>query len=605
MIIPMKRYRLLVYHRDYEKFLQDLRDLGVVHLIEQKGDVSEEILEQYEEIESVNKTIRMLKSREIKAAQKEVVTDGQKISEDIDGLHHRLEQQHHTLTQVRKEIQELLPWGDFSYDLLNTLAENDIRVKFYVTPARQFDPQWLKDYPAEVINHTGGHFYFIAVEKGDETVDIPAEEIRLPLRSLSELQEIRDKSLAEIKAIEKKLDEHAAASIPALERHRNTLLQRAEYEKARYHTVAEAEDKLRIVEGWVPKNKEKQIVEYLEKASVVYITEEALPEDKAPVLLKNKNFAKKFEMIGELYSLPKYNELDLTPFFAPFYALFFGFCLGDVGYGILISLTALFAMPRVAKTVKPVTKLIFYLGLSTILFGLIGGTFFGINLYEAGLPVYSSLQSHMVAKDTNINNFLFTLSLFLGGIQIMFGLILKAINETIQYGWKLATGTIGWIILLSGAAMVFLLNTYAGIEMEVLNPLFYTAVVIGGILILFLNNLKRNILKNFGIGLWESYNMITGVVGDLLSYIRLFALGIASAILGFVFNSLAINMSGDIPVLNIIIMVVILVIGHGINLFMSGIGAFVHPLRLTFVEFYKNAGFSGGGKKYNPFRKII
>ncbi|MBW6460891.1 MAG: V-type ATP synthase subunit I [Bacteroidales bacterium] len=601
----MKKYRLLVYHRDYETFLQDLRDLGVVHLIEQKGDVSEEILEQYEEIESINKTIRMLKSMEIKTAQKEAVTDGQEIFEDIAGLNHLLEQQQHTLTQVRKEIQELFPWGDFSYDLLNTMAENDIRVKFYVTPARQFDPQWIKDYPVEVINYTGGHFYFIAVEKGDETVDIPAEEIRLPLRSLSALQEIRDKSLSDIKATKEKLDDHAAASIPALERYRNTLLQRAEYEKARFYTAAEAEDKLRIVEGWVPKNKEKQIVEYLEKASVVYITEKARPEDKPPVLLKNKNFAKKFEMIGELYSLPKYNELDLTPFFAPFYALFFGFCLGDVGYGILISLTALIARSKVAKTLKPVTKLIFYLGLSTILFGFISGTFFGINLYESGLPGYSSLQSYMLAKDTNINNFLFTLSLFLGGIQIMFGLVLKAINETIQYGWKLATGTIGWIILLSGAATVFLLNTYAGIEMEMLKPLLYAALVIGGILILFLNNLKRNILKNFGIGLWESYNMITGVVGDLLSYIRLFALGIASAILGFVFNSLAINMSGDIPVLNIIIMVVILVIGHGINLFMSGIGAFVHPLRLTFVEFYKNAGFSGGGKKYYPFRKII
>jgi V/A-type H+/Na+-transporting ATPase subunit I len=109
---------------------------------------------------------------------------------------------------------------------------------------------------------------------------------------------------------------------------------------------------------------------------------------------------------------------------------------------------------------------------------------------------------------------------------------------------------------------------------------------------------------NVGVGLWNTYNMVTGILGDLLSYIRLFALGISSAIMGFVFNSLAVEMSGSIPVLNILIMVVILVIGHGINIFMSGLGAFVHPMRLTFVEFYKNAGFAGGGKQYNPFRKI-
>jgi V/A-type H+/Na+-transporting ATPase subunit I len=111
-------------------------------------------------------------------------------------------------------------------------------------------------------------------------------------------------------------------------------------------------------------------------------------------------------------------------------------------------------------------------------------------------------------------------------------------------------------------------------------------------------------LTNFGLGLWNTYNMATGLLGDLLSYIRLFALGISSAILGFVFNSLAVSMSGSIPVVSAIVMVIILVFGHSINLFMSGLGAFVHPMRLTFVEFYKNAGFTGGGKKYNPFRKI-
>jgi V/A-type H+-transporting ATPase subunit I len=140
--------------------------------------------------------------------------------------------------------------------------------------------------------------------------------------------------------------------------------------------------------------------------------------------------------------------------------------------------------------------------------------------------------------------------------------------------------------------------------MEQLNSPLYVLLGISGLLILPLNNLGRNVFMNVGVGLWNTYNMVTGILGDLLSYIRLFALGISSAIMGFVFNSLAVEMSGSIPVLNVIIMVIILVIGHSINIFMSGLGAFVHPLRLTFVEFYKNAGFSGGGKKYEPFRKL-
>ncbi|MBP6610449.1 MAG: ATPase, partial [Paludibacter sp.] len=126
---------------------------------------------------------------------------------------------------------------------------------------------------------------------------------------------------------------------------------------------------------------------------------------------------------------------------------------------------------------------------------------------------------------------------------------------------------------------------------------------IGGLLIFILNDVKRNPLVNVGAGLWDSYNMATGLLGDVLSYIRLFALGISGAVMGFVFNDLAIQLSGDIPVVSHIIMIIIMLIGHGINIFMSGLSAFVHPMRLTFVEFYKNSGFEGGGKKYSPFAK--
>ncbi len=126
---------------------------------------------------------------------------------------------------------------------------------------------------------------------------------------------------------------------------------------------------------------------------------------------------------------------------------------------------------------------------------------------------------------------------------------------------------------------------------------------VASVFIFLLNNLKRNVFINIGAGLWDSYNMVTGLLGDTLSYIRLFALGISSAVLGLVFNDLAINMSGDIPGVKQLVMLIILVFGHSVNLFMAVLGSFVHPMRLTFVEFYKNAGFEGGGKKYQPFRR--
>lgn len=131
----------------------------------------------------------------------------------------------------------------------------------------------------------------------------------------------------------------------------------------------------------------------------------------------------------------------------------------------------------------------------------------------------------------------------------------------------------------------------------------YVVAGVAGSFIFLFNNLKRNIFINIGAGLWDTYNTATGLLGDTLSYIRLFALGISSAVLGLVFNDLAVNMSGDIPVVKQLVMLIILLFGHSVNLFMAGLGSFVHPMRLTFVEFYKNAGFEGGGKKYQPFRR--
>ena len=129
-------------------------------------------------------------------------------------------------------------------------------------------------------------------------------------------------------------------------------------------------------------------------------------------------------------------------------------------------------------------------------------------------------------------------------------------------------------------------------------------VIAGAVLALFYNNPDKNPLFNLGLGLWDTYNTATGLVGDLLSYIRLFALGLTGGILGSVFNTLALDAANGVgvPVVSQLIMLFILLFGHSLNLALCVLGSVVHPLRLTFVEFYKNAGFAGGGKEYRPFK---
>ncbi|TVR42048.1 MAG: hypothetical protein EA394_04350 [Bacteroidia bacterium] len=604
MIVPMHKFSFLVFHRDYPEFLDKVRDIGVIHLIEKQEDVPDQVRDKYDLIKQVQWVVKQLVKRDIRETPGEPIADGKTAFDEVRELYSTLDEKYQQLTLLQKEISQVRPWGDFSKEVIQKLSGENLHVKFFTVAASRFLESWYDEYPIEEIGRHAGQVYFVLIQHGEEESEIDAEEMRPPERPLSELLHYRRKLEEDLDAINRELDKYASNALDAIKQYGYRLKEEVDYTNALANADKQADEKVMLLEGYVPDEKNEKLIAYLEKNNILYVTQKAEEKDKPPILLKNKKFAEKFEMLGDLYSLPKYSELDLTPFFAPFYMLFFGFCLGDAGYGILMSIAALLLKKKVRKELKQIMGLVFYLGVSTFFFGVISGVFFGIPLFDTGLPVYKELAARFEQQDTDINMLLFYLSLMLGGIQIIFGLFLKAINETKQFGWKHAVGTIGWILLITGSIALYAISRLTGIPFADISPAFYVLLAISGLMILFLNNLNRNIMINFGLGLWNTYNMATGILGDLLSYIRLFALGISSAILGFVFNSLAVSMSGNIPVVSILVMTIILVIGHGINLFMSGLGAFVHPMRLTFVEFYKNAGFSGGGKQYNPFKKI-
>ncbi len=602
MIAPMKRYSFLVYHREYDEFLLKLRELGVIHIIEKPSIVTEEIRLQFQKADQIDKMIRSLESREITSETTQETTTAESLFDEVNDIQADQVHLQQQLAALRKETAEVSPWGDFSPEKIHDLAQKGIKISLFSCLLRSWDPKWAENSFVFEISQAAGIVYFAVVDIDGSKPAFDADEVKIPAHSIAWLHARKAELDAKATALNARLDEIAGKQLPVLKNFRQQILQDAELDKAFQTTVKEADEHLRILEGWIPAETMPVLNQFLDEEGVLYFMESPVPGDRVPILLKNKGFSKKFEMLGELYSLPGYRELDLTPFFAPFYTIFFGFCLGDAGYGILVTLAALIAKRKVGKELKPIASLVSYLGISTIVFGLISGTAFGIPLYETGLPGYSQLQLMFKANNTDINSLLFALALLLGGIQILFGMGVKAANETIQFGFKYAVATIGWMILLIGMAVIMGLNKYAGIPMETLNPIMYVILGISGVMILFLNSPGKSIFMNFGLGLWNSYNMVTGVLGDLLSYIRLFALGISSAILGFVFNSLALSVGTSI--IGIFFMVIILVVGHSINLFMSGLGSFVHPMRLTFVEFYKNAGFAGGGKKYQPFRKL-
>ncbi|MDN5328507.1 MAG: V/A-type H+/Na+-transporting ATPase subunit [Bacteroidales bacterium] len=597
MIVPMHKYTFLVFHADYHPFLKGLREVGVVDVVKRTKALSEEAAERLLLQRQVTEVIKQLRRRKREpSADKPPFESGADVLDRFRDLQAEIESLNQQLNSLNKEIAVTEPWGDYDPAILHNLRKAGLHIHFYTVPPRRFNPDWANQYKIGVVNETPGLIYFILVtEPGEELPEISAEWVKGPEKPLSQLYQRREELNARLDAINSELDTMAATCIPLLEDFARRLSSEMEYEIVVSNTLSEADDKLKILEGFAPVEAANEVEKFCNDHEIFFLRTDPSPEERVPILLRNGNFARLFEPISRLFSLPKYTELDLTPFFAPFFMMFFGFCLGDAGYGLVVLLGAtLYKKFKASPSLKPYLSLAQWLGLATVIFGIVSGTFFGINLIEANISWLENVKKYFLDS-----NKMLVLALILGGVQIVFGMMVKVLNITRQQGFKYALSTIGWLIVILGMVVRYFL-----ISAQILPAddqwLMYGVLGAGGILIFLLNDPDANVFVRVGKGIWDVYGVVTGIFGDLLSYIRLFALGISSAILGLVINSVGMSML-DIPYVGPVVFVIFLTIGHVANIAISSLGSFVHPMRLTFVEFYKNAGFTGGGKEYQPF----
>ena len=594
----MIRYSFLIYHQEYNDFLQNLQDIGVLHIAEKATDYDEETKQALEDIKQLNETIRFLGRKD---QEEKPVDDGTQpfdIVRDIKAKQEEISNIEQELVALRKDMDKAQPWGDFNDEMKKKLNELNLTPRFFVVNEKHFDPAWEGEYYLEVINEQQGYIHFVILQEGDQEINIEAEEVKLPDKSLSELDKEYDEKEKRIQEINRIFDEYAGKYLELLRNERKRLQEKTDFNQALNNTEPQAEEKVMLLEGWVPEPKEEKLKNFLEKESVLYVRSDVKEENprEVPILLKNNKFAKTFQPLQGMFDLPHYHELDLTPFFAPFFALFFGFCLGDVGYGIVI-LAAVTAYKHTKA--KPGMKLYLtmaqYLGGATVLMGLIGGTVFGMSLTDFDWA--TQIKSIILEREQ-----LFNLSLGLGMIQILFGMILKAYRLWKFNGFQHALSTFGWILAIVSLIVYMGGDQLGWFTASQASSYFNGALILSGVLIFFFSDPNINIFARIGKGVWDTYNTVTGVFGDVLSYIRLFAIGISTAILGFVINEIALTF-GEIPYVGPIVFILILIVGHIGNLLISSLSSFVHPMRLTFVEFYNNAGFTGGGKKYKPFTK--
>lgn len=611
MIEKMKKLTFLVYHKEYEDFLHRLQDLGVMHVVTSEVDPqqSETIsgyVEQIRQYSALQENMKALLASVPKSAQP--ASTSQPIAVDSNStLCSELAPRFEHLTELRRReaqqetwLKQLEPWGDFDPKQVNQkLAAADVELQFYVAPTKVFEKEIKDTLPVMTVSKVKKDTYFVLVNRG-ETPEIPATCLTLPEISQSKLQADHTALVQELKQETESLTKLSQENLPIVEETLRVLNAKMQFNTVKEGVSTAAAGHLMVLNGWFPAAKQAELENAFSDDAAWYQISDPTPDDEIPICLKNNRFFRLFEMITSLYMLPKYNELDLTPFFAPFYTVFFGLCLGDSGYGLFIVtavlLTKLF-VKNMSDGLRSALNLLMTMGLSAFIFGFLSGAFFGFNLYTLNVPVLDKIAA-VVSLD---NSQMFNLSLILGFIQIVFAMCLHIWNKIIQFGFRYSLSTMAWLVIILALVAGMFLPQYSAITKW---------IAIGGLVVAFCYNSPDAYKKpltglplNIGLGLWDAYNMATGMLGDMLSYIRLFALGLSGGIVASVFNSLASGFAPDNVILGPLVFLLIFVFGHALNMFMNVLGAFVHPMRLTFVEFFKNSGYEGGGLQYNPFRK--
>ena len=611
MITKMNKLTLLVYHKEYVDFLQRLRDVGVVHIVERKsGAVEDPEVEKQMALSA--RYMRTIKRFERCAVEQlspaNDIKDAMCIVEKSESLVAEMEQFRGVLQTVEKDISTIKPWGDFDFATIDKLASAGYELRFFISPVKSYKEEWNSEYNAIVVAEHSSRYYFVTVTPTGVAVDIDAEVAKLPEASLSALESEKERVEQSIAALSKELDELAASSLNTLHAANEALMHEVEFMKVALDGEKVSGDKLILLEGWVPEENLAELKAMLDESGAFYDLREACRDDKAPVKLKNNAFTRMYEVLTKMYGMPSGTDFDPTPIVAPFFSLFFAFCMGDAGYGLILILLGFFLKKKMGKNMAGMMNLVITLGIFTTFIGALLGTFFGIALIDSEIP--QNIKNFIIAGNIELFGSTYdkqmVLALGIGVVHISLAMTVKAINSTVFYGWKESLSAWGWWLVVVGGVILGTLTFLSVIPAEVSKWALIAVGGVGALGIYILNNLRRNVLANIGAGLWDTYNMASGLLGDILSYIRLFALGLAGGMLGQTFNSLAMMLvegkEGVGAVIGWVGFGLIIILGHTLNIAMSCLSAFVHPLRLTFVEYFKNAGYEGKGVEYKPFK---
>jgi len=588
MITQMKKYTFLVFHRDYEPFLQQLRDLGVVHITQKAAGLMENDEALQAALQHEDELRRLLKQ----GAPDQLIAERNEVAQRI--------------AEAKAAARQAAVWGEFEPARIQALKDAGYTLRFFVCSTNAFQEEW-----GIAVNAQEGKTYFVNVNNENyESYAEYATELPIPEKSEAQwLQEVEHLN-GLLAAANARIEAWQLANMEDLKQQLVEARQNIDWQRVNLSTDKLAEGALCLFEGFCPIDKEADLNAMLAAAQVYYEETDPAQEDATPIKLRNNWFVKLFEPLTGMYGWPNYNEFDPTPILGPCFLLFFALCIGDCGYGLMLTLVGYLIMKGKLKIemFDGLGGIIMALGIGSTIVGYLMGTFFGVDIYRA--EWFPESAKAVMFNNLGVNgkigeyDVMMVLALIIGVVHIILAMTIKAISYTKRNGFKNTVSTWGWLLLIVGGICTAILAMTLSLPTETVK---WTLIAIGAVSalgIFVFNTPGRNPLINIGAGLWDTYGMTTGLLGDVLSYIRLYALGLAGGMLGAAFNQLGTQVLGESPNVGTWIgFILIVTFGHVLNLLMACLGAFVHPLRLSFVEYFKNAGYEGSGKLYQPFKK--
>ena len=634
----MSNFSLFTFDSDRDKLLQELQKFSYVHFTNLKKDESlleqglkvletpKEIEEIDEEIKDVKYVIDLLKKYDDRETGLKGMIKGKSsftyeeleskvsnfdyhpIIEKFRVLSERVDKLNQEEMRQKALSDELKPWKTLNYDVRSLKNFSFSHIFTGTVPKKlveklKKDTLELQETYLEIISEGKDEAYILGITSKDEkdafgeilrnnsyaSLSIPTEttvdeEYSIVKDKMNRLKEERKTAYDEIKSMKEYLS--------AFEETYDYLLNK----KLRF--LAEDNfmrtENVNVISGFVPTEHVDDFKKAVEKTqeNVFYleVNDADKDDESVPILLSNGKFSESFESFTTMYALPKYNGIDPTPLFAPFFFAFAGMMIGDLGYGIFmfIATAVLLKFFNLDKGTKLFTRFLFYVSFSTMIWGIIFGSFFG------GIIPMKAL----INPSTEYQKLLI-LSIAFGGIHLFYALGIKAyLNFRDGKPWSALFDTGFWYMALMGGIVLLVASSLSLPEIAKTIATIVMAVGMVGI-ILTGGRDNETVTGKLAGGLYSLYG-ISGYIGDFVSYSRLMALGLSGGFIAVAVNMM-VGMVFSKGILGVILGIIIFIVGQAFNLFLSVLSAYVHTSRLTYVEFFGKF-YEGGGKGFKLFR---